>query len=174
MLDLETLGVSSKAAIVSIGAVKFDPRAAAGTIIAQFKCNVDLQSAIDAGGMVDGLTAMWWIEQGQAAREALKTPEPVPLAQALSKFNEFVGGDRPLVWGNGAAFDCVVLRNAYRAFGEYPPFGFRDEMCYRTLRTQLPEIEYERLGAAHDALDDAVSQAVHLQKLFNKFMPKEG
>jgi len=172
MLDLETMGIGTKAAVIAIGAVKFHPRGEPGTfdtsdpnLSPYFYMNVNLQSAIDAGLTVDGATVMWWLKQSEAARERL-TQDATSLQAALNEFAIWIGASRPPVWGNGAAFDCVVLRNAYLATGVYPPWGFRDERCYRTLRTVTPEVAWEPPTVAHDALQDAMAQAKHLQKIY--------
>jgi len=173
MLDLETMGTGSTAAVVAIGAVKFDPYGKIGETgdpddreYTDFYMPVDLQSAIDLGSKVDGATVMWWLGQSDEARGRLKEGENIH--RVLNEFTIWFGGKSLPTWGNGSAFDCVVLRNAYLATGVYPPWGFRDERCYRTLRVVLPEETYVPPVLAHDALEDAKAQATHLQKLFSK------
>ena len=70
MLDLETMSTSSSAAIVSIGAVKFDPHGKIGDFgdpanaeYKPFYCTVELTSCIDAGLHVSGSTIEWWLKQ---------------------------------------------------------------------------------------------------------------
>lgn len=45
MVDLETMGTSSNAAIVDIGAVEFDIDAEVGLLGAEFYCNIDIQTS---------------------------------------------------------------------------------------------------------------------------------
>lgn len=54
MVDLETMGMGSCAAIVAIGAVFFDPTT--GETGAAFYQAVDLSSSMSAGGTVNGET----------------------------------------------------------------------------------------------------------------------
>ena len=46
-----------------------------------------------------------------------------------------------------------------------PAWPYRNNRCYRTLKGLLPAIELERSGTHHNALDDAITQARHLQKI---------
>lgn len=170
MLDLETMGKGPNAAIVSIGAVVFDPQA--GTVQDRslaFYCNVDLESAVTAGGVMDASTVMWWMDQDSQARVALlhKSP-PTDIKLALLEFQNWVeaSNDGPpsdvAIWGNGAAFDNVILRRAYERLGMEPPWKFWGDRCYRTLKALHPEVPLPPdEGVHHNALDDAIFQARH-------------
>ena len=75
------------------------------------------------------------------------------------------------VWGNGATFDNVIIRSAFKAVGLPVPWSFRNDKCYRTVANLLPKERQpalERSGTAHNALDDAITQAVHLQKVYKE------
>jgi hypothetical protein len=183
MIDIETMGVRHNAAVVAIGAVKFDPRGEPGQLgdaadpeYRDFYANVDLQSSLDAGLRVDGGTVMWWLKQSGQARDRLQdvSAPPASLQAALSELTIWFGPERLPTWGNGAAFDLVILRNAYLAHGANPPWRYTDERCYRTLRAELPEVAYLPPVLAHDALEDARAQAVHLQKLYQIHLTKRG
>jgi hypothetical protein len=175
MIDLETMSTRTNAAIVSIGAVKFDPTHTVGVLGDQedpeyedFYAVVDLASSIDAGLHVDGRTVKWWMTQSGQAREAWAGDgcEALSLERALGAFYAWYGGISLPTYGNGAAFDIVVLRNAFLAVDHLPPWTFRHEMCYRTIRTLAPDLPYLPSAIEHHALSDAEAQAVHLQKLY--------
>lgn len=173
MIDLETMSTASNAAIISIGAVKFDPRGPVGMAHgdnALFYMNVDLSSSISAGLHVDGATVSWWMQQTAAARKALRDNQ-TSLQRALNEFTIWFGPERLDTWGNGAAFDLVILRTAYRMHQDYPPWGYKNEMCYRTMCKQLPPVPFDAPRVKHNALSDACAQATHLQKLF-QFIPQ--
>lgn len=70
------------------------------------------------------------------------------------------------LWGNGATFDNVVLRNAYAVTDVVPFWSFRGDRCYRTVRNGLREEgdEIEFSGEPHMALEDARRQALQLIK----------
>ncbi len=157
MLDLETMGNSPTAAIIAIGAVQFDP--AAGELGGEFYAVVDLQSSVAAGLRMEPATVLWWLAQSDEARAAVTQPGR-PLADVLRDFASWLpAGAR--VWGNGASFDNVVLASAYKAVGMRVPWNFRADRCYRTLCALKPDRAYARSGTAHNALDDAWSQARH-------------
>ena len=166
MVDLETMGLLTDAAIVSIGAVRFNP--VEGTLGSTFYKVVNLKSAVRGGGKIYPETVIWWMQQSKEAREALTGDDSVLIETALKEFADWVreetleGG----IWGNGAAFDNVVLEGAYLRLGKMVPWSYKENRCYRTVAAMYPEIEREQLGTHHNALDDAISQAKHLCKIW--------
>lgn len=159
MVDLETLGNGSNAVIVSIGAVEFDETGLGNT----FYRVVSPQSCVDKGMVIDASTVMWWMQQSDAARKALLTPDAMRIEYALTEFSVFAADcSAQYVWGNGATFDNVILSNAYNTCGLLRPWSYRDDRCYRTLRALYPHVSAgPSHGTAHNALDDAVYQALH-------------
>lgn len=163
MLDLETMGNGPEAAIVAIGAVEFDiPTQQIGE---RFYIVVDLESAVSHGGVMDASTVLWWLKQSDVARAAFDLPGE-DIAVALQKFAgwmEHRGNlDDVRVWGNGAAFDNVILASAYRRNCTTLPWQFCNDRCYRTVKAQHPAVKMQRNGTHHNAVDDAESQARHL------------
>ena len=88
-------------------------------------------------------------------------------SRALDGFAMWLGDQNALVWGNGAAFDNVILRRAFERLGLDTPWSHWNDRCYRTIKNLAPAIVLERFGAHHSALDDAVSQTLHLQRIFS-------
>lgn len=170
MVDLETLGNNSFAAILSIGAVKFDPFGDPEKDDAYdtFHVYVDPASCVMHGLSMDTSTVMWWLEQSDAARKDQTGAKRVSLPEALAAFSTWFGSESMPVWGNGATFDNVILGNAYKACGMEPPWKFWDDKCYRTVKGLVPDVKLERLGTHHNAMHDAMSQARHLQFVFKR------
>lgn len=168
MLDLETMGNGPNAAIIAIGAVEFDLDTC--EIGAVFHCRVQLDSAVKAGGVIDASTVQWWLDQNDEARKPFTTNVgSLSIALALCDFSAWVrrnGVER--VWGNGAAFDNVILRSAYHSIGMSEPWNHWNDRCYRTIKAFFPDIKLERIGVHHNALDDALSQAEHLIRMIGK------
>lgn len=174
MVDLETLGTGPDAVILSIGAIKFDP---AGVGLAplnkkpRFEVHVDVASAMSYGLKVDASTLMWWLDPHQdAARKELLRHERIGLSPALIAFSRWLDTD-PVdvrVWGNGAAFDNVILAYAHKATVCELPWGYYGNRCYRTMKSLFPQVKMERVGTHHSAVDDATSQALHLQAIFRE------
>ena len=166
MLDLETMGLRPDAAIVSIGACHFD-----GTeILSTFYRPVSLASCLEVGLTTTPSTVDWWSKQPIEAQLAWRTDDALNLESALYGFNRWLDGfsdpKRTAVWGNGANFDPVLMTSAYEALGADPPWQYWAVHCFRTVRSLHRSIaEPARLGTHHHALDDAVHQARHLQKI---------
>ena len=161
MLDLETMGVNPDAAIIAIGAVEFDT--GTGDIGERFYTVIDLASSVKHGGVIDASTVLWWMQQSDAARSEFERPG-LDIIDALTAFSVWVAGLGPevSVWGNGAAFDNVILASAYRRIGLPPPWPHWLDRCYRTIKDRYPEVLPVRTGVFHRAVDDAESQARHL------------
>lgn len=162
MLDLETFGNGNDAAIVSIGAVKFNET----EILDEFHTGVDLGSAMAVGLKVDASTVEWWMDPDRAeAMAVLRSLEKVDIVSALQGFSDWAGDQVDAIWGNGATFDNVILRSAYRQCGLEYPVKFWQDQCYRTLKYRCPDVMLVREGTHHSAVDDARCQAKHLQTI---------
>lgn len=164
MLDLETMGTGPNAAIVSIGATEFD--VATKKLGRMFYRCIDLRSAVDSGGVIDADTVIWWLKQDDEARKAIYD-NVTNLRAALHDFSFWLGPnkDRIKMWGNGAAFDNVILAQAYQRAGIDVPWSHWNDRCYRTIKSMRPDKKITRAGTYHNALDDAVSQALHLMEI---------
>ena len=164
MLDLETMGNSSNAAIVAIGAVKFD---VANGITDTFYLKVDLESAVALGGKMDPSTVIWWLGQNAEARKEMQNGG-LRIMQALVQFSDWVGDEHQArVWGNGAAFDNAILTNAYKNAGFAAPWFHYNDRCYRTVKAMHPDVPKVLPTVAHHALADALAQARHLIAIAN-------
>jgi len=163
MVDLETMGKNSNSAIISIGACKFDLNG--DTIGEKFHLVVDLESSIRTGGVMDASTVMWWMQQSDAARAVFSAKRTYDTNTALGEFTAWFGSKSLPTWGNGATFDNVILRNAYARVGLAPPWAYWDDRCYRTMKNMAPSVPLAKQGVAHNALDDAIQQAMHLQAI---------
>lgn len=173
MTDLETLSLSNNAAIISIGAVRFD--LSTGLLGETFYRVISLKSAQRAGGEIDADTVMWWLQQSQEAQKALTTGDSVLIDVGLKDFSDFVRR-APIngIWGNGAGFDNVVLENAYRRKQWTPPWLFHENRCYRTIAALFPHIKREQFretGVHHNALSDAMTQARHICAIWRELRP---
>lgn len=156
MIDIETMGNTSSAAIVSIAAVRFDINT--GMISQNFYTRVSLESSLAYGLSVDASTIEWWMKQEAAARHAL-FEDSIPLNRSLRALNGFVTKD-DFVWGNSARFDLGILESSYKETTIPMPWDWRKERDYRTLVSLAPSIkkEHKWKGNAHDALDDCINQ----------------
>lgn len=167
MLDLETMGNTSNAAIIEIGACVFSSKHGLGS---EFSVEIDLQSSMDAGLTVDASTIMWWMMQKWDARKRFKgNSKAAPLSKALEEFRKWIPSGST-VWGCGSDFDNVILENAYLCFGEKAPWDTRyQNRCFRTLKNIFKDVEKpERQGVHHSAIDDAKYQAEWALKIYKE------
>jgi hypothetical protein len=172
--DIETMGTGSYAAPISLGAVKFDPNDKCVDVTQTFYTAITLASSMKAGLRTDAGTIEWWLDAKQAAARERWLVEPkVDLDEALLGFSEWYGNDDTVpVWGNGATFDNVILSNAYQALGIDRPWGFRADRCFRTIKSIVqPPVKAPKYGTEHHALDDAIAQALWLQKIVRLRFP---
>lgn len=178
MIDLETLGTTADAVIVSIGAVAFNLEA--GTVLqgderASFYVVLDTETQPRRHISAD--TLAWWMLQSDAARAVFDRVNLVqhhfPARTALSALNDWVrqvvlqanAQHKDLrVWSNGADFDLPMLAHACRTFNVPLPWLPYAGRCYRTYKN-LPgarQVAMQRGGVHHNALNDAIDQAQHL------------
>lgn len=180
MVDIETLGRRPYCPVLSIGACAFHMNSTgmpSEIVVEPFHATITLESCLEVGLKPDASTLLWWLVGDKerpentptdaARQQAFADPQAVPLPVALDAFTTFLNS-RPLkLWGNSARFDLGILEAAYLACGKEPPWQFWNERCYRTIKN-LPEaksVELQRYGVHHNALDDAISQALHLHAI---------
>ena len=177
MLDLETMSTESNAAILQIGAVRFDIDGVRST----FEAHISLESCQSYYQDVSASTILWWLKQSDAARKALIEGQERagPLHVALDIFSNWVGnvcpgGETVKIWGNGAVADNVWLANAYKAVskahpGVKRPWTYHGDRCYRTwVEGKDPHGEHrQRPKIPHNALSDAEAQAMTMVAILN-------
>jgi len=164
MIDLETLGTGDGAAIIQIGACRFD--IGTGEIDEDtFLLNIRWDGA-DFGTIEPG-TLAWWLTQDEAVREKVFDQNGATyLAQALTRFSSWIatGGAVKTVWAKGADFDVRLLRQACERNGINMPFQYWKG---RDMRTIVKTLDPDGRAVvpnemAHDALADCKSQVAHL------------
>lgn len=152
MLDIETLGLDSGCAIVSIGAVRFG----AGELGETFYRSISLSSCQEHGLEIDAGTLEWWLDQDETAQTQLAGGDA--LDEALRDFVDWYG-DADEIWANSPSFDCSILSAAFDSVGIEAPWDYWSERDFRTLKKLPVAVEMEQAGTEHDALDDAKHQA---------------
>ncbi|KAB7788013.1 3'-5' exonuclease [Methylorubrum populi] len=167
MVDIETLGTAPGSAILSIGAVAFDPFTE--VLGEEAEWHISLHSCTAAGLTMDPSTLLWWLEQSDAARAATFKGRGAGnrLLFVLQEFSGWLSSVRslyaPRIWAHGASFDPILLDAAYRAVGEKAPWDFRDLRDTRTIFdlagiSSLAEYRCAN-DVHHSALSDAKVQA---------------
>lgn len=161
MIDIETMGRESGAAILSIGAVIFDITGP----LHRFYTVIDLQDSQRQGFSMCPETLVWWMGQSSDAR-AVFSDNGVTVESALVQLREFLPVGDFEIWCQGASFDFPILAHAYRRLGMRTPWHYWRERCLRTvIYTQNYDEGTFRLYAAHQALCDAEQQVTRLLEI---------
>ena len=161
MIDLETMGNGSNAAIISIGAVYFDETGLGN----EFYKKISLESSVAAGLEMDADTVLWWMNQHKDARKEFEEKGD-PLFLVMKQLANFIEEDC-CIWGNGAAFDNVILKNAFQKCNISIPWKFSNDRCFRTLKNLFPGVEIPKNNCKHNALEDAKWQANYALKVLD-------
>ena len=167
MIDLETLATSPDAAILTIGAVKFDPfgKDIEEPAMDSFYVRVDLDSCDEIGLATSDDTIAWWANQSKEAQEeAFGTDNRLHIREAFDKLYKFCWGAKR-VWSNGAGFDIVICDHVYKKLNKASPWNFWQARDVRTafdlgIDPKRPTV------TAHHALQDAYNQAVGIQNVY--------
>ncbi len=171
MIDIETLGTRPDAAVLQIGAVMFD--AHDGGVLHNGKGFNQFVTLQDGGGSVDHGTLCFWLQQPGAARfGAALQSSAKPLKTVLQLFNKWPKDVLGIewstvqgVWAMPVDFDLPILRSAYAHWNQDVPWNRRATRDARTLFSITGYPSVDKTGfRQHDALDDAVVQAMQVQK----------
>ncbi|WP_336224647.1 exonuclease [Citrobacter portucalensis] len=178
MVDMETMGNSPDAPIVSIGAVFFDP--STGNTGAEFYQVVSLESSMSFGMKPDASTIQWWLKQSSEARSAILVDEAMGLLETLELLADFIaenaanGSHTVQMWGNGYSFDNVILRRAYTLTDTPFAVPFRNDRDVRTM-VELgksvginPRFDIPFEGEMHNALSDARHQVKYVSAIWQR------
>lgn len=164
MIDLETLATTPDAAILSIGAVKFNPKGNS-TDFENFYCRVDIDSCDRLGLRTDDSTIEWWSKQSdEAQREAFNPEGRIDIKDAVNELYRFCWGSKH-VWSHGAAFDIVILETVFRKLEKTTPWKYYEVRDTRTL-FDLGIDPCQPKTLKHHSLEDARNQAIAVQNVF--------
>jgi len=181
MLDLETLSTRPNAAILVIGAIKFNRgekwkesfKVKHLEKLDFFYTRIKIDSCVSASLHVDPETEKWWSEQDdEAIYEAIKNPKRVSLKEALKSFKEWFGDNtRTKIWGNGSSFDCTILGEAYKRCGMEIPWKFWLERDLRTIMDlgEIRACDLPQYGK-HNAIYDCYRQIIGFQRAESKLI----
>lgn len=191
MVDIETLGTSMGAPVITIGAVLFDPCASDSSeelLRRVFLRRIDISDAIRLADGVEGGTVRWWFEQKDAAIKALVGDDAVSAEEAFKDLEQychergsfandkFFDGIRDFpktcrYWAKDPDFDMRLMQHYYDhpEISAKQPWAFWECRSVRTVQDLawpeggLERPDFEVPGVAHDAGWDAITQAMTVQ-----------
>jgi len=165
MIDLETLATTPNAAILTIGACKFDPRGR--DVHSTYYERIKLESQEEYGRTINEDTLQWWSQQDPQIQEDAfgESTDRIDLRDAMKKLYTF-GLGTTNVWSHGAIFDVVIIEDICRTFQQAVTWKFWEVRDTRTL-FDLADVSV-RIEGKHNALTDAVAQAHAVQQSYQK------
>jgi DNA polymerase III epsilon subunit-like protein len=175
MLDLETQSVRPHAAILTIGAIKFDTNGKLPPIdkLKTFYRRITMDSCLEEGLHIDPETMAWWAEQDEkASYEAIGNPDRIPLRQALTEFSDWVGDYKyTKIYANSPDFDITIIREAYKRceMESKIPFNFWSVRCTRTIY-DLGGVKLKDFpnNIKHHALYDCYAQILAMKEALKR------
>lgn len=166
MIDIETLGTSADAVILSIGLVHFDP--ATGRIVKshEFRCD----QAAQPMRKIDPNTVAWWSRQSKEAQDRLvQAPlyqSPTAMLHDVRQWLHAVCSSQwdLALWAKGPSFDMILCRHMADQLGVKWKGHFSREYCVRTMLLIAESMGWQDIIAmepelAHGAEADAIHQA---------------
>ncbi len=165
MVDLETLAVTPRSVILSLGAVHFDPLGEGVNDSLYLKLSIDDQDSLKRE--IDPNTIEWWGKQDPLImEEAFDENNRIPINQCMNRFHAFAWGCDAF-WSHGATFDLVILEDLLRQLQRPLPWNYWQLRDTRTLfdlgfNPQMPQ------ESKHDALQDAIRQAIGVQNILKQ------
>jgi len=184
MVDIETLGTTPDAVILTVAAQSFDP-VGEGYLKQSYYARVDLDSQHNRS--IEQGTIEWWAKQHSFAKdEAFSEQDRKPLEQVLDELGKMIWHSTAL-WANGPTFDMTILEHAYKSYNKPLPWQYykvRDARTVYMLRPKVPVLMNSRVvpvtvngrayrPASHHALDDCRRQIDLLQDTLRDLNIKE-
>lgn len=159
MIDIETIGVSPGATILTIAAQSFDPFGT-GYYPQHYYARISLES--QENRTIDESTVEWWATQSAEVREeAFAEDNRVPLDQALDELGRLIWNSK-FLWCQGPTFDCTILEHAYKSYNKPLPWKYYMVRDSRTVFSLWPDQPIP--PTSHHALEDCRRQIGMLQR----------
>lgn len=164
MCDLETMAVTPRAVVLTLGAVKFDPFT--DTIYDELYLKFDIDDQDKLGRDIDPNTLDWWAKQDAKIMEEAFTPDGrIGVEDAITTFHKFARGCDKF-WSHGSVFDIMILEDLFRQLKKPLPWNFWQIRDTRTLfdlgNPNMPK------DGLHNALEDAKRQALGVQNIYRQ------
>ncbi len=169
MVDLETLGVDPDSVVLTLGAVIFDPFS--DVIFDQLYLRIDIDEQTTRGRKIDNNTVEWWAKQDVSVMEdTFSENDRISMNDAMDKFCKFFWGSDK-IWSHGSSFDIIIIENLLKQLGKSKPWDYWQIRDTRTL-FDLGVNPNMPTSNKHNALADAVRQAIGVQNCYKKLFQK--
>lgn len=170
MIDMETLDTAPSSVILTIGAVRFDPRGTGVVERLELRPTIDEQTD-NFDRTINDDTLRWWGEQSpEAIEEAMGDHGRISFKECMEQLYKFCW-NKEAVWSNGACFDVAIAESAFRNLDMRIPWQFWTVRDTRTLY-DVTGVSLKDGGhvTTHKAIEDAEHQAIVVQRAYGKLM----
>lgn len=167
MIDIETMGLPPKGAIMSIGAVFFDPKTGQVSDDDCLHIGLTLQGNLDAGRVIDPDTVEWWCRQDAEAGKTMtdKIGRCAFLDTFIQRLRLFLDTRCPaeelIVWAKPPSFDILMLEDAMKSCGAAVPWkhwNVRDVRTIVEVSRWMGLKDLQPPEGAHDPIVDCLHQ----------------
>lgn len=166
MIDIETLG-RDNGHILQIAAVLVENR----KIKSKFFLNINWKSHEKYNFKLNLDTINWWFKQSDKARKSVSEQKNAcDIKDALEALILFLNVNKNYPIFQHSSFDCPIIRQACNLTRvDINQIKYSRWKDLRTVDLFLPNVELERKGIYHNALDDSLYQAEYLIKQLNQY-----
>lgn len=183
MIDIETLGNTSSAQILTISAITFDPFTNSNLIADMFYRTIDLDSyqKYENRFTFDKSTLLWWMKQEKQVRKEAFSGE-YTIEEVMKEFVDWcflmqAKYEKDIkVWSHGASFDISILRHALSVLQLEIPWNYKNIRDTRTL-FDLAQVDLNTIGdipirgvifPRHHAMGDCARQIEGVRLSYKK------
>jgi hypothetical protein len=169
MIDIETLGTTAEAAILSISAVCFNKNQVGPNII----YHISLPDALDTG-KVSASTLQWWLKEDPELFKKTLSQGNWKLSDALinlSTFCIFNLNEKFKVWANPPNFDLKIIENKLDKIKDVGPiWNPFSERCVRTIKNIDLNLANQFINPEkHNPLEDCLVQIKQIEAINEKY-----
>lgn len=172
MIDIESLDTSPNCVILTIGAVRFDPKGMG--VIEKLELRPMIEEQTEKfNRVINDDTLRWWSTQSEdAMEEAMGDRDRISFKDCMEQLYKFCW-NRRAVWSNGASFDVVAMESAWRNLDmriPWPYYTVRDtRTLYEIAGVSLKDKKYGT-STTHKAVEDAEHQAIVVQDAYRNLI----
>ena len=174
MLDLETLDTRSSSIVLSIGACVFNDNKL--NTEQELRSNffyeeLSISEQEKNGRTISTSTLAWWLNQPDPGLKKFFNNKKSNITNSLENFHYFILNNNSKIegiWSNGPSFDMNIIESLYNSFNKTFCMDFRKWFDFRTaklVRNLLKIPENSFTGTRHNALDDAINQALSVNQI---------
>lgn len=158
MVDIETLGTTPEAAMLSIGIVPFNSILDIGPKVLYEIC---LKDALQFGKL-SSETLQWWTNQPPEQYKKLITLGNLKTLDALKGLQgicDYLMVDGFKIWANGPDFDLEIIEHKMDQLNITPPWTPWNQRCVRTIKAIDPTLAKSFINLEkHDPVQDCLVQ----------------